>query len=305
MPDVTILACELGGTNLSAMMCSNAAEPIGAIHTLPTMADSPKEKTLANLRDVILAALAELSPEAVSSIAAVGFAAKGPVDTSQGRLIAESLPSLMGFNLSQFIWQELSKPLFIENNANCFALAEALRGAGAGAASVVGVNLGTGFGCGIVIGGQLLTGSTGNAGELEWCLYDGKKYDDVLSARGAVQFFSHAEGKYIPTPVEMAAMARSGDSAALRAWASYGVALGEALGKIAAVLDPAVIVLGGSGAQQSDLFSETCNREMRRQLAPAAAERILLRTATLGRSAGLIGAALHALISIGNGFGDR
>lgn len=292
MSNAFILAFDLGGTNVSAAVFDLAHRRIGDVEKHSTMADKSARVILENLKRTGEQALQRAN--AGGFPVAVGIGSKGPVDSQTGVLRAPSLPQLMNFNLAKFIEDEFHAPLYLEKNANCFALGEALVGAGRGHSIVVGVTLGTGFGCGIVFHGKIYSGATGNAGELEWCRAEGVKYDDALSGAGVSRIYSSIAKGVSLLPKELADLARKGDGTAKLAWEQYGESVGEAVGKIAALLDPSVIVLGGSVAQQWALFQHAFDRQIRLQLAFEAAEKLSIFPAALGNASGITGAAEYA-----------
>ena len=289
-----VLAFDVGGTKLAAAVYSLDHQRLCKVQSLPAMAQQRPAVTLTNLKRVGDQARKEAGVEGPPL--AVGMGSPGPLDTRNGRLLAvDNLPNLAGFDMSGFIAQEFGAPLYLENDANCFALGEAMQGAGRGKPIVVGVTLGTGFGCGIVINGRILTGVTDNAGEVAYCPVSGGTFDEMLSGGGVQRFYTRVTGKEPPSPTEIGEMAEQGDEGALETWRHYGEAVGTALGTISAILDPSVAVLGGSVARRLALFRGPLERKLRSIVAPPVAEKIEVAAAELDNTAGVAGAAEHAL----------
>lgn len=288
-----ILAFDLGGTKIAAAIFDLEHRRVGDIQAIPTMAQQPAKVTLTNLKRV--GEQVRRKAQLEGPPLAVGMGSPGPLDTKNGRLLeTDTLPSLMHFHMARFIEGEFSAPLFLENDANCFVLGEALAGAGSGHAVVVGVTLGTGFGCGIVMHGRIYSGATDNAGEVAYCPIAGGTFDEMLSGAGVGRFYQRVTGKQAPSAKELGEMAEAGDSDASAAWHCYGEAVGTALGTIAAVVDPSICVMGGSVAQRLPLFRKPLERRLRAQLAPQAAQRLRLEAAKLDAAAGVTGAAEYA-----------
>ena len=290
-----VLGIDLGGTKIAAGIFDSERRLMGEIATVPTQADQPGQATLGNLKRVAGAACGRAGAGG-GRLLAVGIGSTGPVESSTGRVLeATSLPNLNFFDLGAWVRAEFDAPLFLENDANCFALGEALQGAGAGHPAVVAVTLGTGFGCGMVIDGVMYAGTTGNAGEVANCPVAGDTFDNMLSGAGVRRFYERVRGE--PSPLsarEIGDLAERGDGTALRAWHEYGDAVGSALGTVAAVLDPSICVIGGSVAARFALFEEPLRERLRSILAPAAAVRMQVALARLGPAAGVIGAAEYA-----------
>jgi glucokinase len=289
-----VLGVDLGGTKIAAGMFNEKHRLLGEVERVPTQADRPAEVTLGNLK-----AAAEQACRAAGAgarLRAIGIGATGPVEASTGRVLeAPSLPNLQFFDLGASVREQFGVPLFLENDANCFALAEALQGAGAGRRVVVAVTLGTGFGCGIVMDGVMYAGTTGNAGEVGFCPIAGDTFDNLLSGAGVCQWYERVRGR--PSSLsarEIGDLAERGDAEAVQAWRDYGDAVGAGLGTIAAVLDPSICVIGGSVAARFPLFEAPLRDRLRAILAPAAAQALEVAPAKLGPAAGVIGAAEYA-----------
>jgi glucokinase len=295
-----VLAFDVGGTKLAAAVFGLDHRRLCKVHALPAMAQQRPVVTLTNLKRVGDQARKEAGVE--GQPLAVGMGSPGPLDTRNGRLLAvDNLPNLAGFDMAGFIQHEYGAPLYMENDANCFALGEAMQGAGRGKPIVVGVTLGTGFGCGIVIDGKILTGVTDNAGEVAYCPVSGGTFDQMLSGGGVQRFYTRITGREAPPAKEIGELAEQGDPDALETWRYYGAAVGTALGTICAILDPSIVVLGGSVARRLPLFREPLETNLRKVLAPPAAEKVLLAAAQLDSIAGVAGAAEHALQHLPSG----
>jgi predicted NBD/HSP70 family sugar kinase len=178
----------------------------------------------------------------------------------------------------------------MSNDANCFALAEALFGAGRGEEIVVGVTLGTGCGCGVVIRGEILEGTTANAGEVYRALVGDRPFDEALSGGGLERLYGERAGRSLAGE-EISRLAAESDARALGAFEDFGKWVAKGLGIIAAVLDPGVIVLGGSVSSAFERFAGAMQAEIGRYLAPAAARRLRVVRSEQGAQAGARGAA--------------
>ncbi len=287
-----VLGFDVGGTKIAAAAFDLQGNQLGEICVLPTMAEQPAKLTLLHLKRAGLEAAKRGGGEGPP--VAVGMGAPGPLDPSEGRLgEVDNLPRLHGFRVGAFIEAELGAPLFLENDANCFALGEALGGAGAGCDSLVGLTLGTFCGCGIVLGGRIHSGASYNAGEVAYCPIAGGSFDQMLSGNGVRRFYEQAGGCG-RTPKQIAALGLAGDPIALEAWRRFGLAVGEALGLLCAVLDPEVAVVGGSVGFNWPLFEAPLRERMAQILASPAMKRLRIERAALPNAA-VVGAAHHAL----------
>lgn len=146
-----IAAFDIGGTHIRAALSS---EP-GAIGPIRRVATPTGDF------GAFVACLAELSEDADR----LAISVAGCCDPLTGRMKVANIPCLDGRTAANDLSQTLDRPVWIGNDADCFALAEALQGAGRDHRSVFGVILGTGVGGGLVIDGKIITGAGGFAGE--------------------------------------------------------------------------------------------------------------------------------------------
>lgn len=203
-----------------------------------------------------------LEAEAGAVAQSVGIGVPGSVDRDTGRVTLGNSLWLHGRDLRGDLRAALDRPVAIANDANCFALSEAVDGAGAGAKVVFGAILGTGVGGGIVVNGQLIEGVNAVGGE--WghiplpSAMDDERPGPLCSCRvpGHVEAWlsgpslaaDYARSQGIedgPSAPEIIALAEAGEAAAANTVARFEDRLGRSLATIINFLDPDVIVLGG------------------------------------------------------------
>jgi fructokinase len=219
---------------------------------------------LNTMADLVLWAEKELCQKG-----SVGVASPGAISTRTGLLKNSNSTVLNGKPLVHDLSQRLGRPIQLENDANCFALSEAIDGAGVGARVVFGVILGTGVGGGIVIGRDLVAGHNRIAGEwghnpLPWgteserpgppC-YCGKSgcVETFLSGAGLARDYCSRTGSSL-TAREIALSAEAGDKCAQECLTIYQDRLARSLAVVINVLDPDVIVLGGGLSNMVQLY---------------------------------------------------
>jgi predicted NBD/HSP70 family sugar kinase len=213
--------------------------------------------------DATVAAITRLVRDAERELGApttVGVGTPGAMSLATGLMRNANSTCLNGRDLHGDLERALGRSVRIANDANCFALAEAVDGAARGASIVFGVILGTGVGGGIVVEGRVLTGTNAIAGE--WGhnpLPLPKAEDHPLPAcycgrRGCIETYlsgpaleaDHARrhGERIAA-AEIARRAGAGDAACDATLARYEERLARALAGVINIVDPEVIVLGG------------------------------------------------------------
>lgn len=197
------------------------------------------------------------------------------------------------------------------NDANVAALGELWQGGGKGNSSLVMVTLGTGVGGGIVLGGKIITGANGAAGEIGHMsvVYDetetcncGKKgcLEQVASATGIVKeakrfLASGNEDSSLRSIENFSAKdvfdeAKKGDAIAVKTVERLGEYLGIALGHIACVVDPDVFIIGGGVSKAGGFLIDTITKYYVEKTYPQC-KKTPIKLATLGNSAGIYGAA--------------
>lgn len=185
----------------------------------------------------------------------VGVGTPGTLSRASGLLRGANSVCLNGMPLKRDIEAALGRPVGFANDANCFALSEAIDGAGRGAAIVFGVILGTGVGGGLVVDGRLLDGANGIRGEwghnpLPWPEDDERPGAACFCGhRGCIETWlsgpALARDAGMRSAEAVIAAAAKGDARCARALERYEDRLARALAHVINIVDPDVIVLGG------------------------------------------------------------
>ncbi len=234
----------------------------------------------------------------------VGVGMPGALSPATGLVKNANSTWLIGQPLDRDLSDHLDRPVRFANDANCFALSEAVDGAGKDARVVFGVIVGTGTGGGIAVERRVLTGRNAIAGEwghnplpwpgpAEWpgpSCYCGKSgcVETFLSGPGMARDHREATGEELAAP-EIAARAGAGDAGAAATLERYEERMARALAVVLNVLDPDVVVLGGGVSQIARLY-ESVPRLWQRW---AFSDRVdtALRPPVHGDSSGVRGAA--------------
>lgn len=199
----------------------------------------------------------------------VGIATPGAISPATGLLKNANSVWLNDKPLQRDLEALLGRPIHIANDADCFALSEAVDGAAAGAASVFGVILGTGVGGGLVINGRLLRGPNAIAGEWGHNPMPWPRWDEVpgpscyCGKHGCIETFLSGPGlsrdHYDLTRKrllanELAAQCDGAHHLAEETLSRYEERLARALASVINILDPEVIVLGGGVSNIRSLY---------------------------------------------------
>lgn len=249
------IGIDLGGTKTEGIVLGGDGRELARRRV-----DSPRH--YAGTLDAIAGLVAHLEGEAGAGAAGgatVGVGIPGAV-TGAGVVKNANSTWINGQALGRDLEARLGRPVRVMNDANCFAVSEAADGAGAGAAVVFGVILGTGVGGGVVVDGRCLVGPNLVAGEwghnpLPWpepgerpgpACYCGKSgcVETFLSGPGLARDHEAHTGEAL-APRDVVRAAEAGDAGARSTMARYHERLARALASVVNVLDPEVIVLGG------------------------------------------------------------
>jgi fructokinase len=256
------IGIDLGGTKIEGIALDDDGGERARLRIGTPAGDY--EATLAAVVEVVSGLEQRAGP-----VRGIGVGIPGALSPATGLVKNANATWLIGRPLDADLSDRLKRPVRVANDANCFAISEAVDGAGAGAAVVFGVILGTGVGGGIVVRGSLLAGANAIAGEwghnpLPWpddgerpgppC-YCGKTgcIETFLSGPGLALDYRLASGSDA-SPVEIADRAIAGEPAAAAALERYRGRLARALATVVNILDPDVIVLGGGMSNIESLY---------------------------------------------------
>jgi fructokinase len=250
---MTRLGLDLGGTKTEVLALDDRGTVLQRRRVSSPQHDY--EATLACIVDLVRGTEAQ-----VGTLASIGIATPGAISPATGLLRNSNSTWLNGRPLPDDLVARLGRPVRIENDANCFALSEAVDGAGAGRRVVFGVILGTGVGGGIAVDGAVLGGPNRIAGEwghnpLPWAddaerpgppCYCGQRgcIETFLSGPGLSRDHRSATGEERRAE-EIAAAAAAGDASSRATLERYAHRLARALAHVINLLDPDAIVLGG------------------------------------------------------------
>ncbi len=239
---IKVIGVDIGGTKILAGLVDG-----GKVSKSVTMQTPVTEKE-DEVIEVISEAIQEIMVDEVDSI---GIGIPGIVDTKSGAVYnVQNIPSFKSVRLKETLENKLEKKVFINNDANCFALGAKNFGKGKQFHSLVGLTLGTGLGSGIIINDQLYEGVGNGAGEFGFIPYK----EGILEQYCSGQFFLD---HYNVTGEEAQNLAFQGDKKALHMFEDFGHHLGEAIKMIVYSISPEAIMLGGSISKNFDFFKQS------------------------------------------------
>ncbi len=289
------IGIDLGGAKIEGIALDAESHEVARLR-IPTGQDGGYERILANVEHVY-----RDMREAIGHVPHMfGIGTPGSLSPRSGRMRNSNTACLNGRALHLDLEARLKRPVAIENDANCFAMAEALLGAGTGHRLVFGVIMGTGCGGGIVIDGAVHTGRTGIAGEwghmsIDPCgpaCYCGQRgcVETLISGGGLEARYAEQQGGRRTTLREIVEACGRGEARAVEFMGIFWRSFGRAMANLINLLDPDIVVLGGGVSNIPGLYTHGV-AEVRKVVFSDYLETPIVQH-RLGDSAGVIGAAL-------------
>jgi glucokinase len=307
---------DIGGTNIKFGLVDSNGEVVHR-QQRPTMADKGP-KVLMHLVTNIAEELLLHAAEEDHHVEWLGVGTPGAVDVRTGTVIGPcpNIEGWQGTEIGSILRERLNMPVYVDNDANVVALAEARFGAAIGSKSVVCVTVGTGIGGGIVIDGSLWRGASNSAaelGHLSIC-FDGALCScgrigciEAYCSSGAILDRTRSKLKKTPTPVfdtlldgdlskltikKLFTAHKKHDSVARETLAETAGYLGVGLAGVVNLLNPETVVIGGGVADGGGGFVDAVAREIKERAFASAVQDLRVVKAALGNDAGFIGAGL-------------
>lgn len=239
------LAIDLGGTNIRAALVTKGQ--IIQKEQILCPANQSQEKVLEALYSLIEKLLTD-------QVDGIGIGVPSVVDSTKGIVYdVANIPSWICVPLKEILEERYHVPVFVNNDANCFALGERTFGAGKDCSNLVGITLGTGLGCGLVLNGELYNGSNTGAGEVGCIPYLDKDFEFYCST----PFFAES---LQTSAQDVYQLAQANNEEALMKWQSFGEHVGTLCKALLFMYDPDVIVFGGGISAAFPFFIQTVQK---------------------------------------------
>jgi len=299
-----VLAIDVGGTKIAA----GVVEPGGRLAAwaqTETLRGMEAEQLWRTLDVLCTNLLAEQRIDDPVGLAGVGCGCGGPLDWPAGRVSPLNIPAWRSFPLRERLRERFGgTTVRLHNDAICMAAGEHWRGAGRGRRNMLGMVVSTGVGGGLVLDGRLINGATGNAGHIghvvvdpagPFCTCGGRGCLEAIARGPALAAWAQGEG-WRPGQAEVTAKDLADDAAqghpvGVAAMRRAGGALGIAIASTVQLCDVEVVSIGGGLAQAGPLLFLPLEEALRTHAGLDYARNVPVVAATLGQSAGLIGAA--------------
>jgi glucokinase len=284
-----IVGIDLGGTKIAAAAADELGDLISEV-IVPTEASKGKKQVIKN----IVKAVEMLVHSNHGKLFKLGVGIPGPIDYNTGIVIEPpNLPGWKKVNLKQELGKYFKVPIFIDNDANCAALGEALFGAGKNAKDFIYMTVSTGIGGGIIIDRKVYRGANGSAGEFGHMVIDPRGYKCGCGNKGDLE--SMASGTSIKTRSGEDALAihikaQQGDKKAIKVIDDTAKYLGLGIANLVNIFNPELVVVGGGLSNLGDLLFKPAIKEYKKHVLKLPARAVKIVRARLGARSGLLGA---------------
>lgn len=243
---IKLIGVDLGGTKVATGLIVGS-EIVRQGHLL-----IPNESE--NEQDIINIIINAIDSVYDKDVVGIGVGIPSLVDREKGIVYSvQNIPSWQKVHLKEILENHYHIPVYLDNDANCFALGEYRFGAGKGDEDFVGVTIGTGMGSGIISKGHLLNDANCGSGEFGSIPYLEGIYEDYCSGK----FF---KTHYNKSGEEVYLQAKKDDPKALKAFEEFGFHLGNTVKTIMFSVDPKEIIIGGSIANSKEFFIESMQK---------------------------------------------
>jgi glucokinase len=302
-PENTVLAIDIGGTKLAAALVEFGGR-VGAYARTETP-HGPLMDAEALWRTLDALAAKVWTEGGSPDLAGVGVGCGGPMNWPAGAVSPLNIPSWYEFPLRERLRARFpGVPVRVHNDAICVAVGEHWRGAGRGKANVLGMVVSTGVGGGLILGGRLIDGASGNAGHIGHvvvepngppCECGGRGCLEAIARGPALVAWAHEHdwrpGQDDATGKDLSDDAARGHPVAAAALRRAGRALGIAIASATHLCDLDVVAVGGGLAQAGPRLFDPLEEAFRAHARMAYAREVRVVPAALGQTAGLVGAA--------------
>jgi glucokinase len=290
MAERVIIGVDLGGTKIMTGAIDFNGKVLCPPVRMDTIGDDAANAIVKRVTDSVEKILRNLRMD-IKDVEGIGIGSTGPLDIDKGLILeCPQLPNMHFYPLRKTIEDHFGVPVWLNNDANCLIYGEIMFGAAAGFSNVVGFTLGTGIGCAVILDKKIFNGSTGTAAEIWTSPYGSGIIEDFISGAGVSKIYKSFSGTE-KSSLEIYNLALEGDRYALQTWDEFGMHLAVPIAWAINLIDPEVVVLGGSITATYKFFNESMELHLRKQICPVPAEKTGVIPGKLGDNAGFIGAA--------------
>jgi len=298
-----VAGVDIGASHVRVALATLTGSIMGELKKTITVDRGPEE--LLGWVTSSLQQLLEESTHPASDLLAIGVGLPGPVEYRTGRPINPPImPGWDKFDVPGWIGKSFDVPVLVDNDVNIMALGER-HVAWPNVDDLMFVKVATGIGAGVISGGVLQRGAQGTAGDIGHinvnrgadvpCQCGNRGCLEALASGPAIGRILTAEGMEAQTSADVVALVKQGNLQAIQAVRQAGRDIGEVLTACVSLMNPQVIVIGGSIAQAGEHIIAGAREVVYARSIPLATESLHIVQSRTGADAAIVGAALLAL----------
>lgn len=322
-----VVGVDLGGTKVATVVARSDAAIVSRV-TRPTEPERGVDAVVATIIDSVREAVAEAGAK-LDDVAGVGVGSPGPLNPETGVVVFAPNLKWHDVPLVALMRQALGVPVYLENDANLAALGEARYGAGRGSKNMIYITVSTGIGGGLILGGEIYSGSSFVAGEVGHMIItdeDGSPQcgcgnhgclealaSGPAIARMARELIRHGEETMIldlvhgnielVTSEVVGRAALAGDAAAIAILGKAADYLGIGIANLVNILNPDTVVIGGGVSRVGEILLKPVREVVAERALRPAFEAVRIVQAELGPDAGVVGAVSLVFSKLRTGAG--
>jgi glucokinase-like ROK family protein len=310
-PSLRFLGVDIGATSIDVAVTNAELEVLGHLNQPMDVREGPVA-----VFEQVLSLAAKLKESGLAEgFDGAGIGVPGPVRFPEGVPVAPPImPGWDGFPVREALSQELGCPVMVDNDVNLMAMGEQHAGVARSVNDFLCIKIGTGIGCGIVVGGDVHRGVTGSAGDIGHiqAVPDGRPcacgnrgcleahFSGAALARDALeaaqqglsaQLADRLEANGTLTAVDVATAAAAGDATSLDLIREGGTRTGQVIAGLVSFFNPGLVVIGGGVTGAGHTLLAAIRTQVYRQSLPLATGNLPIVLGELGQNAGVIGAA--------------
>ncbi|MFJ6376898.1 ROK family transcriptional regulator [Pseudarthrobacter oxydans] len=294
-----VLAVDIGATHLALAVTDLGGSVLAERRVDQQVADGP-EKVLGLVVREAVKLLASAS-RGVADLAGVGIGLPGPVEHDTGRPVKPPImPGWDGFDVVRFVQRSLPVPVLVDNDVNIMALGERTAH-WPDQDNFIFVKVATGIGAGIISSGELQRGANGTAGDLGHvrvprgdhvlCRCGNHGCLEALASGPAIAAGLRSEGLEAATGADVVSLVAHGNQQAVQALRQAGRDVGDVLATVVNLLNPSVIVIGGSIGESGEHLVAGVREAVYRRSLPLATSQLRIGLSHAGDKAAILGAS--------------
>ncbi|MBQ1120329.1 ROK family transcriptional regulator [Streptomyces sp. B15] len=310
-PGLRFLGVDIGATSIDVAVTNPELEILGHLNQPMDVREGPVA-----VFDQVLAMVAKLRDSGVAEgFDGAGIGVPGPVRFPEGVPVAPPImPGWDGFPVREALSQELGCPVMVDNDVNLMAMGEMQAGVARSVRDFFCVKIGTGIGCGIVVGGDVHRGTTGSAGDIGHIQVEPDGRQCACGNRGCLEAYfggaalardAEAAAREGRSPelarlledngrlgaADIATAASAGDGTSLDLIRDGGARVGQVIAGLVSFFNPGLVVIGGGVTGLGHTLLASLRTQVYRQSLPLATGNLPIVLGELGQVAGVTGAA--------------